>query len=228
MRFRKELRQNIERCKEQFVPSERALTEILNRVSSAPAQTPSVKLNVGLRRFNRYLTAGACLCVAVAIMAVSVFVLMPCGKSEGNVVSANSFSGSVSEARVLEAVEALGVSVAVPDGVSFKFVESLQNGQPVSVGMSGLSGCGELMRVDFVLSSSYRHGDEYVYDLLGTERGSVTCYRSKSLEDGLYKYEYVSFERSGIKIYAQYKRMKNVGEEEVKAIFLAWIDGLTV
>lgn len=227
MRFQKKLQQNIERCREQFMPPESALTEILSRVS-APVQAPAANRPARIRRFNRYITAVGCLCVAVALVAISVFALMPRGKSEQNVVSANSLSRSVSEARMLEAVQALGSLAASPEGTSFRFAESVWNEQTVSVGMSGMLGRGELMRVDYVLSDSYLHGDEYVYDQPGTEYASVTGYRVKSLEDSLYEYEYVSFERSGIKVYAQYKRMKNAGEEQGKAIFLNWVDRVTV
>ena len=129
---------------------------------------------------------------------------------------------------MLEAVQALGSLAASPEGTSFRFAESVWNEQTVSVGMSGMLGRGELMRVDYVLADSYLHGDEYVYDQPGTEYASVTGYRVKSLEDSLYEYEYVSFERSGIKVYAQYKRMKNAGEEQGKAIFLNWVDRVTV
>lgn len=224
MRFHKKLQQNIERCREQFEPSESVLTEILGR-ATASVRPPVVKRSDRLPRLIRCLTAGAGVCVAVTLMAVSAFVLMlPHGKSDQNTVSADSFSDSVSEDRMLEAVEVLGSLAASPEGTSFRFIESVQDGQTVSVGMSGMLGRGELMRVDFVLSDGYLHGDEYVYDQPGTEYAGVTCYRVKSSEDSLYEYEYVSFERNGIKAYAQYKRIKSVGEEQGRSVFLNWVD----
>ena len=60
MRFQKKLQQNIERCREQFMPPESTLTEILSRVS-APVQAPAANRPARVRRLNRYITAGACL-----------------------------------------------------------------------------------------------------------------------------------------------------------------------
>lgn len=222
MRFQRELEENIARCREEFVPSERSFEAIMERVPDSIPVRAAGRKRPG--HFTRFVAAAACLCTVVAVTLVAVFslaVLQP-----NHMVSANSISHPVDEASVLQAIAPLSQAVCPPDGIVMKYAESVWEGRTVSVGMSGMPAKGEFLRIDFVLDGSYSHGDEYVYDQAGNKKGNAENYRVKELEDNLYEYEYIAFERFGIAVYAQYKRMKSIGEGQGKEVFLEWVSRL--